>query len=382
MTALVIVAGFLTATVHAEIQTYEGTGEYYMNDFETFDMAQQRAKKRAEQNACEQAGVFVKSFSRSVNSKLVEDEIIAVTSGILKILDVQFHRESFDNNTTLVRATIKTQIDSDDVLKWLNKDSQERSSLVAQNEALRKANADQERQIAELKRQLSAATTKQEQEKIRREFVDEDKIFLSNQKSDDAMKLYYAGNYEGAIKLYDEALKLNPNNAQALNGRGFVYNGLNRYEQAIQNFDKAVELKPNDAYAYTGRGFAYSNLKQYERAIQDYSKAIELNPNDALAYNNRGLTYLHLGQYERSIPDFDKAIELNPNMAVAYNNRALANFYMGNFNQTIADADKATELDPKLGTAYYIRGLAYQKLGDNAKAQAEFDKAKQLGYNG
>ena len=38
---------FFTSTSYAEIQTYEGTGEYYMSDFETFDVAQQRARKRA-----------------------------------------------------------------------------------------------------------------------------------------------------------------------------------------------------------------------------------------------------------------------------------------------------------------------------------------------
>lgn len=33
---------------HAEIKTYEGKGEYIMSDFETPDIAKQRAKVRAE----------------------------------------------------------------------------------------------------------------------------------------------------------------------------------------------------------------------------------------------------------------------------------------------------------------------------------------------
>ena len=41
----------------AEERTYEGVGEYVMSDFETPDIAKQRAKSRAEQNAVEQAGV-------------------------------------------------------------------------------------------------------------------------------------------------------------------------------------------------------------------------------------------------------------------------------------------------------------------------------------
>ncbi len=57
---LLIVAGLLTASVvHAEVRNYTGVGEYYMSDFETPNVAQQRAKQRAEQHACEQAGVYV-----------------------------------------------------------------------------------------------------------------------------------------------------------------------------------------------------------------------------------------------------------------------------------------------------------------------------------
>ena len=162
--SILFVAAILlfTATTHAEVKTYTGTGEYYMNDFETPDVA----KQRAEQNACEQAGVFVKSFSKSKDLELVEDVIITMTNGILKILDVQYHRENFDNDMTLFRVTIKAQIDSNDVLKWLNKDEQQKSELVAQMNALRKANEEQARQIEELKRQLAQSSTKEETERI------------------------------------------------------------------------------------------------------------------------------------------------------------------------------------------------------------------------
>ena len=83
LSVLLTTAIFLIASiVHAEVKTYEGVGEYYMSDFETFEVAQQRAKQRAEQNACEKAGVYVKSFSRTKNFELVDDEVITMTNGI------------------------------------------------------------------------------------------------------------------------------------------------------------------------------------------------------------------------------------------------------------------------------------------------------------
>jgi hypothetical protein len=41
--------------------------------------------------------------------------------------------------------------------------------------------------------------------------------------------------------------------------------------------NQAIELNPKDADAFIGRGVAYAKLKQFEKAIQDYNQAIELN---------------------------------------------------------------------------------------------------------
>ena len=321
--ALLIVASLLmsAAVVHAEVKNYEGIGEYYMSDFETPNTAQQRAKQRAEQNACEKAGVFVKSFSRAKNFELVDTIIETMTSGILKIVDVKFHREHFDNNTTLIRVTIQAQIDSNDVLKWLNKDSQERTTLEQQYAEIRKAYAEQEKQIAELKRQLANVKTPQDEERITQQFAAEDKIFLANQKVEEGWKLWDQKDFNGAAKLFDDAVQLNSNNAQAYFGRGTAYDDLGQYERAIKDFDKAIQLNPNYDYAYNNRGGAYADLGQYERAIQDYDKAIQLNPNLAEAYNNRGGAYYCMKKYQQALKDFDRALEINPNYARAKNNR-------------------------------------------------------------
>ena len=77
----------------AEVKEYEGFGEYVMSDFETPDVAKQRAKARAEQNAMEQAGVYVESYTKVINHQVSHDEIVTMTNGILKVKDVQYNEE-------------------------------------------------------------------------------------------------------------------------------------------------------------------------------------------------------------------------------------------------------------------------------------------------
>ena len=378
--ALIASSLLFMPTTQAEVQSYTGEGEYYMSDFETFDVAQKRAKQRAEQNACEKAGVFVKSFSRTKNFELDEDVIETMTSGILNIIDTKMNRENFDNNTTRIHVTVYVNIDSDDVLKWLRKSETERENLVKQMEDLRRANADQERQIAELKKLLSEATAQRDKDTIAQKFAAEDKIFLSNQKVSEAWQRYYQKDYNGAIRLHTEAIELNPDNALAYYGRAYAYSDLKNYSQAIADCTKAVQFdSPRLVDAYNNRGEAYRKSGNYRAAIEDYNKALELNPAYFRAYNNRGIAYGALGDYTRAFADYDKAIELKPDYALAYYNRGWTNLKLKNCERAVADFSKYIQLAPNDPDGYVNRGVCYRVLGDEAKAQADFDKAKRLG---
>lgn len=376
---LTIFTIFGTVVAHAEVKTYEGVGEYIMSDFETPDVAKQRAKQRAEQNACEKAGVFVESFTKTRKLQVVEDEIIAMTSGILKIIDVQSRRENADNDSTRFIVVVKAQIDDADVLKWLSKDSGEKSMLVAKMEELRRANEELERQLAELKKKVPAAKTEQDKEKITERFANEDKKFLSNQKVDEGWRLWEKKDFNGAKNLFNEAIQLNPDNSQAYSGRGTAYVDLRQYEQSIQDLTKAIQLNLNSDYVYNNRGAAYNGLKQYEQAISDFNKAINLNSKYALSYYNRGNAYLYQKQYEKAIQDYGKAIQFDSNYTEAYYNRGNANMYgLNRYEQAIQDFSKAIQLNQEYVEAYNNRGMAYYCLKQYEQALKDFNTALRL----
>ena len=382
VSALFLSAFLLVNSVsHAEI--YTGEGKYIMSEGENLGVAKERAKADAMRNASEKAAVYVKSYTLTKNLMVEEDVIETMAATILKLIENPhfYPLEEVDNlEGVLIRVTVKVQIDDSDINRWLNKSEQEKSTLVSQNEALRKANEEQARQIAELKRQLANNT--QDKEQITKKFAQEDKIFLSNQKVEEALEFFDRGDYNGAINLCNEAINLNSDNANAYFGRGTAYAELNQYETAISDYNNAIQLNPNLYQAYYNRGNAYFDLNQYEHAISDYSNAIQLNPNDYQAYYNRGNAYYNQNQYERAIQDYSKAIELNPKHANAYFNRGVAYALQQQYERALADYDKAIQLNPNDAKAYQLRGICYQELGDEAKAQADFAKAKQLGYKG
>ncbi len=76
------------------------------------------------------------------------------------------------------------------------------------------------------------------------------------------------------------------------------------------DFNEAIRLNPNDAEAYNNRGAVRLQQGDIEGAIADYNEAIRLNPSYADAYYNLAKARSDQGDIQGAINDFQKASEL------------------------------------------------------------------------
>ena len=191
-----------------------------------------------------------------------------------------------------------------------------------------------------------------------------------------ATKAEEEGDHQGAIHLYDIAIKEKQGNQSTLlNSRGFVKTVAGNPQGAIGDFNKAIKLNKKYAEAYSNRGEAKYGLGKYESAIADHDQAINLNPQFATAYYNRGNAQDELGDYKSAIADYNQAIKFNPQYATAYNNRGIAKDKMRKHKSAIADYDRAIEINPQYASAYNNRGNAKGKSGDYKGAIVDYDQA-------
>ena len=188
---------------------------------------------------------------------------------------------------------------------------------------------------------------------------------MSTQKVTAAWELYDKGDYKGVIKLCNEAIELNPDNALAYYARAYAYDDLEDYQQVINDCTKAIQLDDNPRLVatYNNRGEAYRKSGNYGKAIEDYDKAIELNSNYFKAYNNRGIVYDALGRYDLAVQDYNKALEINPSYEYAYTNRGLTYYHLNQYELALKDFDKALELNPNFISAKNSRELCLQAMG-------------------
>jgi|GEM_PF-6345350 len=86
-------------------------------------------------------------------------------------------------------------------------------------------------------------------------------------------ELYNQRKYYDAIKAYEEAIKLNPNYANAWNNMGNALNDQGKYEDAIKAYEEAIRLKPNFSEAWYNKGYALYNLGKYDDAIKAFKRS-------------------------------------------------------------------------------------------------------------
>ena len=195
------------------------------------------------------------------------------------------------------------------------------------------------------------------------------------------LALHSLGNYDDAIKAYDEAIRLDPNLAEAWNNKGNALGKQGKYDKAINCFDEAIWLDPNLASAWYSKGLALDKLGKYDETIKAYDEAIRLDPNYVAAWNNKGTVLYGQGKYDDAIKAYDEAIRLDPNYAAAWNNQGVALKNLGKYDEAIKAYDEAIRLDPNYAEAWYNNGLALKNLGDYADAIKYYDEAIRLDPN-
>jgi tetratricopeptide (TPR) repeat protein len=131
-----------------------------------------------------------------------------------------------------------------------------------------------------------------------------------------------------AKRQYEQAIKLNPHYAEAINNLGTVFYAQKKYRRAISQYRRALRVTPNSASIYSNLGTAQFARKQYKEAMESYQKALALDPEVFEHRNTHGVllqersveerakfhyylakTYVKAGQNERALLYLRKALE-------------------------------------------------------------------------
>ena len=166
--------------------------------------------------------------------------------------------------------------------------------------------------------------------------------------------------YGTARTLFEQALAIDPNYADACAGDAFVYQvdylygwsaaGTDYEGKIIGQADRAIALAPDDVRGYYPKSVYLRMTNRANEAIQVADDGLAVNPNSNQLYGARSAAEVSLGRFEQAKSDAWQSIRLSPR-------------------------------DPQVGLRHVTLGDAEVGLGHLDAAIEEYQKAIDVGYH-
>jgi len=136
-------------------------------------------------------------------------------------------------------------------------------------------------------------------------------------------KLIENKEYRRALRLYERAVSVNPQDLKILDVLGFLCYMTGSFEDAAEYCERSLEIKSDNPYSLKGLGLCRVEMNRAQEGIALIQEAIEIDPEVFDAHFDLAVVYMKTEQYEKARQHFEKAITIDPNRSREVN-RALS----------------------------------------------------------
>ena len=195
---------------------------------------------------------------------------------------------------------------------------------------------------------------------------------------------------DAARPFFEQALKIDPNNSEALAGKAqtnlFEYIYAPRadadYDAAILGpADRAIVLDRSNIYAYRVKGQYLAVSGRPEDAVRALDAGLAVDPNAAGLLAMRSSPKDYLRRFEEAKSDIQQAMLLSPRdpaMSQWFNLRADTELGLGRFDEALEDVKKAVDGGYRNIYSYINLAAAHAFKGELDEAKAAMAEARRL----
>jgi len=223
-----------------------------------------------------------------------------------------------------------------------------------------------------------------------------------------------AGRFLEALSLGQQALGLDPQNADTMHLMAMVYleakqaehavewtrraigkdakpayfttlglalSALGRHDEALKAFDTALQRQPSDAQLWWQKGNALLAMARASDALLAFEETCRLDPRHGDAAFKCGHILHALGRYDEALTHLGRSVSLQGHHAPILHTRAAVLKELDRLDEALADAERAIALDPAQAEACGNLGAILEALGRMDEALAWYDRALALKPN-
>ncbi|CAN0903646.1 General transcription factor 3C polypeptide 3 [Linum grandiflorum] len=129
----------------------------------------------------------------------------------------------------------------------------------------------------------------------------------------DATVHYVHRNYEEAISVLNEVVRLAPDVPESYHTLGLIHDALGNSEKAMGCYAFAARLKPKE-YSYLWKVLFtwHKDQGKLARAMMCISRAIRADPSDISLRSSHASLYLELGEYQKAAETYEQILQICP----------------------------------------------------------------------
>lgn len=184
-----------------------------------------------------------------------------------------------------------------------------------------------------------------------------------------------AGKPNVAVGSATELVKLLPGDAMAQMALGIALTGTGKFEDALKVFDEAIKLDPKLVTLRTNRALTLIGLKKKSEAEAELVKAVEEAPADVRPVT--ALADFYLGDektFDKALTHAKKATTMVPNSPAALLLLARVQKRMKDYQAAVNTIGEALKMAPDWGDAWFALGATYEESGDKTNAERAYRK--------
>jgi tetratricopeptide (TPR) repeat protein len=185
------------------------------------------------------------------------------------------------------------------------------------------------------------------------------------------------GQNDRAIDWFVRAIR-QTSKVEYVSGLGTALQRQGRIEEALKAFDNAVSLQPENAVHWKNLGAILIDLDRPDEALLSLQRALDLHPEYVDAANLRGLLLYRRNHFAEALESFNLSLDVSSNQADALHMRALVFQNLGRLEEAAADGLRSQVLDPANVDTHNNLGFVLHKLCRYDEALACYERALSL----
>lgn len=181
---------------------------------------------------------------------------------------------------------------------------------------------------------------------------------------------------EEALKVYDEILKKEPRQIDALMKRSALLEEKGESIESLASLEKAYVLAPFDVEISYALAYKYAeNNNGKAIALSDSLIRMDSSASHAEPYYFKGVYYANTGNKEKAIQLFNQAIQKDYNFFDAHMEKGVIYFEQDKLDEAYKTFELVITISPSYANAYYWIGKIQEKQSMLKEAKLNYQRA-------